>query len=700
MAFGFFRKHEEAANNNMSAIEEEDQMLEIVEDTTMTTPLHEAARLGSGDFVRLLLAKGGYPNVKNGSIRTALHMGAGGRTAEEDRLLRAQSQAASTEQQHEDNLGIRAPIIPANFSADSDEEVSMEKGTAKRAARAVGRIFKSALRSSTKESKAPATIPETDPQVKLHPDPIRLDLLLTDRMDAILALMTWVDSDTGENPSINAVDSNGRTALHYAAELGRADVCLAILSNFGAMLTIVDELGAKTPCELAAERGHPELAAQLEARAVLYADPYGLDDELMAAVLTSSSNGQDENDPRGFLVPPFNWFETLLSDQIQAERIHRSKKALGKMEQIVKRWDCSTDAKKIMATASKNSVEESLAGEIITDSDGDDEVEDDGESSHDNEEESQDVLLAFANLQEAHAGRFLSYHKWKTSAAMDAFRKNPCKAFHDASIPFPKGQRPINDNEDEKPSSTPPESRTCLICYDDNVEKEEWVKLEGCVHGFCGDCLSNYLSDCAASRSTGLFIPCPHHECGAVISTAQISSLLSENPNVLSRLTEAADENFITSSGDFRFCPHRGCTGVVRRVTSSFLTTAGLESNFLDFTGAVCIAGHPVEASSSTTADNAPVTYEGVRDPEYINCRSLRQPRKAHRFCFACGEGIHWPVTCQRLEEWKQKMREEIGDSEADGEGNTANDLAQKLWLRANTRPCPQVRTDPVFEVK
>jgi hypothetical protein len=691
MAFGLFRKNEETANNNtLAAAEEEDQMLEMVEDTTMTTPLHEAARLGSGDFVRLLLAKGGYPNFKNGNIRAALHMGSGGRTAEEDKLLRAQSQAAITEEQHEDILGIRAPIIPSSFFADPDEETSTEKGTAKRAARAVGRIFKSALRSSTKESKTSTTIPETDAQVKLHPDPDRLNLLLTDRMDTILALMTWVDSDTGENPSINAVDSNGRTALHYAAELGRADVCMAILSNFGAMLTIVDELG-KTPCELAAERGHPELAAQLEARAVLYADPYGLDDELMAAVLLTTINGQDENDPRGLLVPPFNWFETMSSDRIQAERIHRLKKALEKMKQIVKRWDCSTDVKKIMATASKKGLEHALAGEIITDSDGGDEVEDSGESGDADEEESQDVLLAFANLREAHVGRFLSYHKWKVSAAVDAFRKNPCKAFHDASIPFPKGQRIEDDSYDEKPSSIP-ESRTCLICYDDNVEKEEWVKLEGCVHRFCGDCLRDYLSDCAASRSTGLYIPCPHHECGAVISTAQISSLLSENIDVFSRLTEAADESFITSSGDFRFCPHRGCAGVVRRVTSSFLTTAGLESNFLDFTGAVCTAGHPVE-SSSTTADNAALTYEGISDPEYINCRSLRHPRNAHRFCFACGEGIHWPVTCQRLEEWKQKMREEIGDSEADGVGNTANDLAQKLWLKANTRPCPQVRT-------
>jgi hypothetical protein len=728
MAFGlFFRKHEETANNNnnnMSAEEQEEDrnnnnnnnniMSELVEDTIMTTPLHEAARLGSGDFLRLLLAKGGDPNLKNGTIRTALHMGAGGRTATEDRLLRAQS--ASTEQeeyhqqeqeqqqqQHEDVIGIRAPIIPPDFFADPDEDTNTEKRTAKRAARAVGRIFKSALRSTTKENKIPTLLTETDKQVKLlHPppaDPNRLNLLLTDRMDVILALMTWVDSDTGENPSINAVDSNGRTALHYAAELGRVDVCMAILSNFGAMLTIVDELGAKTPCELAAERGHPELAAQLEARAVLYADPYGVDDELMAAVLTTAVNGQDENDPRGLLVPPFNWFLTLSSDRIQAERINRSKTALEKMQEIVKRWDCSADAKKIMTTTSKQGLEQhALAAEIIDYSDDDDDFKGTGESSDTNEEEPQDVLLAFASLQEAHAGRFLSYHNWKVPIAMDAFRKNPCKAFHDASIPFPKGPRPKDDSDDEKPSSIP-ESPTCLICYDDNVEKEQWVKLEGCVHGFCGDCLRYYLSDCAASKTTGLYIPCPHHECGAVISTDQISSLLSENPDMLSRLTETADENFVTSSGDYRFCPQPGCTGIVKRDTQSFLTTAGLEPTFLDFTGAVCTAGHPVESSSAiATADSASVTYEGISDPEYTNCRSLRQPRKAHRFCFACGEDIHWPVTCQRLEEWKQKMGEEIGDSEADGEGITADELAQKLWLKANTRPCPQVRTDPVFE--
>jgi len=65
-----------------------------------------------------------------------------------------------------------------------------------------------------------------------------------------------------------------RHSAHHAAEIGREDMSVAILSSFGAMLAVVDD-SAQTPCELAAEQNHPKLAAQLEARALLYSDPWG-----------------------------------------------------------------------------------------------------------------------------------------------------------------------------------------------------------------------------------------------------------------------------------------------------------------------------------------------------------------------------------------------------------------------------------------
>jgi hypothetical protein len=73
------------------------------------------------------------------------------------------------------------------------------------------------------------------------------------------------------------------------------------------------------------------------------------------------------------------------------------------------------------------------------------------------------------------------------------------------------------------------------------------------------------------------------------------------------------------------------------------------------------------------------------------------QPIKAHRFCSACGETkIHWPVPCDTLEKWKEKIEEEIGqlDEEEGGAKNSNgfDDVAQRLWMKANTRPCPKCK--------
>lgn len=68
-----------------------------VEDPLMTTPLHEAARIGAGDFVRLLLADGGDANIKNGDFRTVIHMCAGGITVEEHMIMEAIAAAAAEE---------------------------------------------------------------------------------------------------------------------------------------------------------------------------------------------------------------------------------------------------------------------------------------------------------------------------------------------------------------------------------------------------------------------------------------------------------------------------------------------------------------------------------------------------------------------------------------------------------------------------
>jgi hypothetical protein len=138
------------------------------------------------------------------------------------------------------------------------------------------------------------------------------------------------------------------------------------------------------------------------------------------------------------------------------------------------------------------------------------------------------------------------------------------------------------------------------------------------------------------------------------------------------------------SAEDLRFCPHPGCPGIVKFNFPLYIRAAGVSPDLLSIAGAVCTA---VQGN----AERCPPTYEGVYDPNYFSTASLDQPKRAHRFCFECGDTqVHWPITCERFEEWKRTVKDEIKDVEDEG-GTDYNDVAQRLWLKANTRPCPKV---------
>jgi hypothetical protein len=76
----------------------------------------------------------------------------------------------------------------------------------------------------------------------------------------------------------------------------------------------------------------------------------------------------------------------------------------------------------------------------------------------------------------------------------------------------------------------------------------------------------------------------------------------------------------------------------------------------------------------------------------YFSAASLEQPKRAHRFCFECGDTqVHWStITCKRLAEWKSTVQQGIKEVE-DRDRTDYNAVAQKLWLKVNTRPCPKV---------
>ena len=64
-----------------------------------------------------------------------------------------------------------------------------------------------------------------------------------------------------EGKNVNAVDDDGKTALHHVAYIGYTDVVTLLMDN-GATVNVVDSKD-KTPLHLAAEKGHTEVVKSL-----------------------------------------------------------------------------------------------------------------------------------------------------------------------------------------------------------------------------------------------------------------------------------------------------------------------------------------------------------------------------------------------------------------------------------------------------
>eukprot|EP00978_Attheya_sp_CCMP212_P005990 scaffold13456_cov48-Attheya_sp.AAC.4 len=684
-------------------------------DVNMTTPLHQAARIGSGKLVRLLLAQGGDPNMRDGRNRTALHMAAGGLTGAEQQLLQAAAkECGSNVPTFESGVGIQSPRhdtqeeeLDHSRNHESSDAAKATIHAAKVAGAAMGRLFKHAIGSMKVHDRKNDHLREEERPTDVNPLPLdrkELDRRIANRMDVIQALLTWNGNST---TSINSVDSRGRTGLHYSSELGRSDVCAILYSEFGILLTLVDELG-RTPCELAGARGHANLAAQLEARAVLTSDPYGMDDELMASILVNETEWQEDNDEgiderekrrrraRHNLVAPFAWFDTWEMTQVNAEREQRIEHTLKLMKNKCKELKEEAEAQVILYSHTTEedddecepnedssdhpeniNTDDNASTASVPDPNSDTEVED-TQVEAESKDPSEEVKLwgsLYDSLNESIVAKFLTFHQWDTQKALKDFEENK-EALTDAGILLAtyEGGKGIEE-----------ETHTCLICCDDfSSDSPEWIQLSGCTHAFCSDCISDYIADAAQSKIGALAVVCPHHECPSFLSGQELQKL-SPDKTTHDAMVESSNEIFVAACHDVRFCPHPGCSGIVKNNTLLYFG-----EDCFDSAGAACTA-----VPGSDNEFSQPITYEGVFDGGYTDVKNLRQPIKAHRFCFSCGEyEVHWPATCEVMEKWKAKIEEEIGTeagSDTEEKGEKFEDLAHRLWLKANTRPCPKV---------
>lgn len=433
------------------------------------------------------------------------------------------------------------------------------------------------------------------------------------------------------------------TALHYAAELGRSDICQVLLSGPETFLTLVDQQ-RHTPCDLADRSGNNKLAAHLEARAILYRDPYGMDDELLAQVIQNSGGEYDEEDAGTKLVSPFGWFTTHNMDQIQSERERRVQETLSLIQNVV---DRRSEGEKEL---------EKLLGEPV-------------------ETENPDLdILNFKRIHQGHVEMLLQKHGWDVKKAVVAFAKSPVRAFETCGIGVPSS--PLLDEEEDA-------EVICLICCESFSKKsEEWKVLRSCSHGFCSSCLGSYIVDTASYCSDGLVVKCPHHACKSPLDPSEVS-LYCRDREDFDRLAAASNNKFVLACETLRFCPHPDCSCTVKFTMPRFAKEAGLDHiDVFHLVGAVC--------ARQGNSGQKFLSYEGVDDPQYFNHEV--EPKKAHRFCFSCGEShSHWPLKCDSLDEWKAEVADHVKEV-AGGESNEEDfsGIAQKLWMKANTRPCPK----------
>eukprot|EP00816_Leptocylindrus_hargravesii_P005436 CAMPEP_0196821042 /NCGR_PEP_ID=MMETSP1362-20130617/77541_1 /TAXON_ID=163516 /ORGANISM="Leptocylindrus danicus, Strain CCMP1856" /LENGTH=1396 /DNA_ID=CAMNT_0042200105 /DNA_START=339 /DNA_END=4526 /DNA_ORIENTATION=- len=686
-------------------------------DHNFTTPLHEACRMGSGKLVKTFLMRGGDPNVRDGMRRTALHCTCGGLNSKDEQYLAKAHYGmlqSENNHQHWNSTNIKQKArVPAAVGIRNDDaqrvaEEEEERFNAANNNGNKGRMKKmpawaSRMNLVSSRHLVPGDADHEDAQKMIEISELE-DLESKsrgkDRMECILTLLSWDDrmaqSSSGcENhshsnislsaisTSINAVDARGRTALHYAAELGRENLCAALLSNRNAILTVIDD-GGMTPCELAAANSHDELAARLEARAVLLGDDdggdvwsasalLGVEDEEGGAMGMLPSTLSDEH----VLVPPFSWFTTRDFSFVEEERRHRINSASEKLSRFLftEFNPAAFEGVRILNTDEETRTDDEIAA-------AEEEYQHFVEGIRALRKKYENTMDSFPKyFSSVQTAQLLEHFGWNVRLATTAFSRDPKTVLADAKIIIKRISQRMH-NADQSNSD---QDNTCPICFDAFAPDDpEWFQLKECKHGFCRNCLSGYISIASESRS-GLRVICPDSKCKLLISEKNLKALVT-NDAVYQQMVDSENENFVSAAKDFKFCPRRGCDGIVMRAVGQYKMGEHFEEESVQCLPGVCTR---VDGCDFYNAD-AKDSYEGVKDNEYFS-NVEKQPLKAHRFCFSCGKAPHWPARCEDMELWREKVVQETGAVANEGDGSF-EELAQNLWLKANTQPCPKCK--------
>jgi len=276
------------------------------------------------------------------------------------------------------------------------------------------------------------------------------------------------------------------------------------------------------------------------------------------------------------------------------------------------------------------------------------------------------------DLPAARAEALLVAHQWDAAAAREVFIKDPSAALEGAHMgpvqPVPYVYK--GDGAD-----------MCMICGDTmeppaeagavlassssgssgggpvkNAEKVVMACAAG--HAFCLECVSTFI--CTHIREgTGVGLACPGYQCAEMLDDAWAAVVFREDPALRARRDALRRERVVDCAAALRSCQDPNCSQV--------------------------ICGIPVIGPD--LSPGAPeMSLAGM--PRTVHCGAH------HHFCLKCNQPSHAPSQCDDAKEWQGKVNEQLEIAgEAVKNAENSNDLANALWLAANTRPCPRCST-------
>lgn len=426
-------------------------------------------------------------------------------------------------------------------------------------------------------------------------------------------LVNWVGIDEQgqemDKVSLNKVDVDGNTAIHYAASNGLVHAVEKLVA-LGAIISIVNKSNI-TCCELADQQGCKELALMLELALVF----------------------QPEDDLQGF-------------------------------DRFAGAGFANQTARLILDTATFSTgglaayVDECVT--IV----------------------SRRIGWMNSSMYRSRAEQLLNTYAWNVDRLLEDYLTDSGKVLSAAKMtsPAPKEegeQSKVSDETEAVPEKGPTVEEACLVCGDGmrppadliqftagNVEEPERRALS-CLsgHSFCISCWSGHLSVQISDHSVGC-IPCPGFKCGEILDLCWAPVLL-KSPDMVNRL-EAARLRHIVDYADMKCCPIDNC-GLVVQIPADL---------------------HRPQASNSPTPGTPGNTGGLVAHtlPTAAICSS------GHMFCLQCSAVAHSPCGCADYLQWSQLVAEQLHTTTIK-EGANSDEIANALWVAANTKRCPRCST-------